>query len=192
MPFYLKTPRSPASMKAMGFTQDYPYGADSVDFLKVINKIISSHLGLTSDELDSLQNNLGVCLHAHSICSAASMDVMGHPQSWTKPRLLPESPLILHITPLVIVCLAKIAKAMKYACSDNYYITADTSFTNIDAWTTSVSSLLSAQVFLISKYPFDVCVFDFNMISNLSIHFSTNYLPIQYGLQKIPITRILL
>ena len=43
------------------------------------------------------------------------------------------------------MCLAKIAEAMKYAHSNNYYITADASFKNIDAWTTSVSSLLSSS-----------------------------------------------
>ena len=145
MPFHPKTPKLPASMKAVGFTLDFPYGIDSANFLTVINKIISSHLSLTNDESDSLRHDLGVYLHSHSIRGTASMDVMGHPQSWTKPRLLPESPQIPQITPPVIACLAKIAEAMKYAHSDNYYITADTSFKNIDTWTTSVSSLFSGS-----------------------------------------------
>ena len=98
---------------AVGFTKEYPYGSDGLDFLKVINKIISSHLGFTNDESDSLKTKLSVYLHAHSICSTASMDVMGHPQCWTKPKLLLNSLSILLVTPPVIACLAKIAEAMK-------------------------------------------------------------------------------
>ena len=74
------------------------------------------------------------------------MYVMGHSQSWTKPKLLPNSPSILLITPLVIACLAKIAEAMKYTHSDNYYITDKASFKHIDSWTTSVSSMLSRKL----------------------------------------------